>query len=238
MRADSSQPQGSSIAPLPRGRHKLPQEVVVANQRERVIVGAARCIAERGYAATSVADIITAAGVSRTTFYASFSNKRDCVIKAHEATFERLAAVIFRACASQRERPLKVRAAIAESLAFVAEDPQRARLLFLDALAADLVVARRVLDSNAHLAALLDAGREQEGGGRPQSELTAEALIGAIASIVSGRLFAGQPVDDLEPQLVTFALTPYIGSAEARRVATEPLPAPVRDNSAAVSIAS
>lgn len=220
MRADSSQPL-ASIAPLPRGRHKLPSEVVAGNQRERLFAGAAHSIAERGYAATSVAHVIGAAGVSRATFYANFTDKRDCVLKAHEATFERLAAVVFSACAGQREWPHKVRAAVADSLAFVEADPERARLLFLDALAADLTVARRVLDSNAHLAALLDSGRRRWGADQPLTELTSEAVIGAITSIVSGRLLAGQPIADLEPQLVTFALTPYVGAAEAGRIAAE-----------------
>lgn len=223
MPANTSPAQSVSTAPLPRGKHKLPPEVVASNQRERLIGGVARCLAERGYSATSVQHIIAAAGVSRATFYAYFENKRDCVIAAHEVTFERLTARIFRACSSQREWPLKVKAAIADSLEFVGEDPERARLLFLDALAADLEVARRVLDSNAHLAALLSAGRQYGGGTEPQSELTEEAVIGALTSITSGRLLAGQPLDGLEPQLVTFALTPYIGSAEAERIANAPL---------------
>lgn len=223
MRANSFHAQKVSTAPLPRGRHKLPPEVVASNQRERLIAATGRCLAERGYAATSVQHIISEAGVSRATFYAYFESKRDCVIAAHEVAFERLTSRIFRACATQREWPLKVKAAIADSLAFVGEDPQQARLLFLDALAADLVVARRVLDSNAHLAALLGSGRQQANGNGPQSDVTEEAVIGAITSIASGRLLAGQPLDDLEPQLVTFALTPYIGSPEAERIANEPL---------------
>jgi AcrR family transcriptional regulator len=237
MRVNPSQAQKVSTAPLPRGRHKLPPEVVASNQHERLIAATAHCLAERGYAATSVQHIIAEAGVSRATFYAYFENKRDCVIAAHEIAFQRLTARIFRACAGQREWPLKVKAAIADSLAFMSEDPERARLLILDALAADLIVARRVLDSNAHLAALLQSGRQHSPDARLQSDVTEEAIIGAISSIASGRLFAGQSLTDLEPQLVTFALTPYIGSQEAERIAAEPLeaigtgepPAPIAD---------
>ena len=226
MRADSSQLQEVSTSPLPRGRHKLPPEVVAFNQRERLIAGVAHSVAERGYADTAVQHIIDAAGVSRATFYANFESKRECVIAAHEVTFARLATRIFRACASQWEWPLKVKAAISDTLVFIDEDPERARLLFLDALAADLEVARRVLDSNTHLAGLLGAGR-QHVGGVPESGVTEEAVIGALTSIASGRLFAGQSVEGLESQLVTFALTPYIGSAEAQRIATEPLEEPL-----------
>ena len=115
-----------------------------------------------------------------------------------------------------------MKAAIGAALDFMSEDPERARLLILDALAADLVVARRVLDSNEHLAALLRAGREHYPQVRGQSDVTEDAVIGAISSIASGRLLAGQSITDLEPQLVTFALTPYIGSEEAERIAAEP----------------
>ncbi len=223
MQTNSSHAQQASIAPLPRGRHKLPPEVVAANHRERLFAAMAHCLAERGYSATSVQHVIAAAGVSRATFYAYFENKRDCLIAAHEETFERLTARIFRACATQREWPLKVKAAIADALAFMSEDPERARLLILDALAADLVVARRVLDSNAHLAALLRSGRRHSPDARLQSDVTEEAIVGAISSIASGRLLAGQSLADLEPQLVTFALTPYIGSAEAERIAAQPV---------------
>ncbi len=59
-------------------------------------------------------------------------------------------------------------------------------------------------------------------------------MIRAITSKTSGRLLAGQPLDGLEPQLVTFALTPYIGSAEAERIAAEPqeLPASLAEAAA------
>lgn len=237
MEANSAQEQPGNVSQLPRGRHRFPPEVVAANQRERLIAAIAHCLAERGYANTSVQHVIDEAHVSRATFYEHFENKRDCLIAAHEVTFERLAARIFRACSSQREWPLKVKAAIAASLQFMEEDPERARLLILDTLAADLEVARRVLDSNAHLAALLRDGRQHFPNVRLQTDVTEEAIIGAISSIASGRLLAGgQSLAALEPQLVTFALTPYIGSEEAERIANEPIDA-VETKGSSASIA-
>src|SRR5207245_95741 len=54
---------------LPRGAHKLPREVVVGHQRERLLSGAARALAEHGYASLTVEQVIEQAGVSRATFY-------------------------------------------------------------------------------------------------------------------------------------------------------------------------
>lgn len=41
-------------------------------------------VAEKGYAATSVADVLRGAGVSRETFYQQFSDKLDCFMSAFE----------------------------------------------------------------------------------------------------------------------------------------------------------
>lgn len=206
---------------LPRGRHRLPFQVVVENQRRRLIAGVARALAEQGYAELTVKHVIEAAGVSRTTFYANFDNKRDCVLAAHRDVFERLLALLLRACATEREWPRKVRAAFAAAFTFVREAPDEAQLLTLDALATDLTIARQVIDSNAHLAALLRDGRRHTPLGSALPDLTEEGLIGAVSSILGGRLLEGgvEALEGMEPELVQLVLTPYVGAEEARRVA-------------------
>ncbi|MCA4779309.1 TetR/AcrR family transcriptional regulator [Acinetobacter towneri] len=63
---------------LPRGSHHLAPEQVLLAQKARLIEAAAQCIHQKGYAATSVQDIIHLAGVSRTTFYKLFQDKEAC----------------------------------------------------------------------------------------------------------------------------------------------------------------
>ena len=210
-------------SPLPRGRHRIPAEVVEESQRRRLLTGAARALAERGYGVLTVQHVIEAAGVSRTTFYANFDNKRDCVLAAHRDVFEHLLALILRACATEREWGRKVRAAIAAVFAFATEAPAQARLLTLDALATDTVVGRQAADSNAHLAALLRDGRRQTPLGPTLPDLTEEALIGAVGAIFSGRLLEGgtDALKGLEPEIAQLVLTPYLGPEEAARLAGE-----------------
>ena len=50
---------------LPRGRHHLSREEVQASQRQRMLLAIAAAMADKGYAGTSVADVIKRAGVSR-----------------------------------------------------------------------------------------------------------------------------------------------------------------------------
>lgn len=63
---------------LPRGTNHLPPELVLQSQKERLIEAVALCIHQKGYAATSVKDIIQQASVSRTTFYKLFTDKEAC----------------------------------------------------------------------------------------------------------------------------------------------------------------
>src|SRR3954449_330700 len=69
---------------LPRGQHALPRHVVVVAQKRRMHEGVVRAVAEKGYPATTVTDIIGNAGVSRSTFYEHFSDKEDCFLSAYD----------------------------------------------------------------------------------------------------------------------------------------------------------
>lgn len=66
-------------AKLPPGRHGLPPDFVVENQRRRLISGTARAVYEEGCAAATIADITRQAAVSRRTFYEYYCGKDDAV---------------------------------------------------------------------------------------------------------------------------------------------------------------
>ncbi len=78
-----SAPAGSPT-PIPRGRHSLPPSVVMRSQRLRLINGTAEVMAAKGYAAATVADIVSAAGVSRDVFYAQFTDKQHVFLEAQQ----------------------------------------------------------------------------------------------------------------------------------------------------------
>ncbi|HVY79190.1 MAG TPA: TetR/AcrR family transcriptional regulator [Solirubrobacterales bacterium] len=205
----------------PRGRHRVPEFVVAENQRQRLLAGAATAMAEHGYAQMSVAHIIAAAGVSRTTFYKNFDNKIGCVVAAHDAAFARLMAQVLRACGAERKWVDKVVAGLDAALEFAAHEPEAARLLVLDAVGAEPVLVSRVITSDEYLVGLLRAGRDHhpEMGSLPA--LTERAMISGAASIVGSRLLAGEAdrLPQLRPQLAQLILMPYVGAEEARRIA-------------------
>ena len=80
---------------LPRGRHGLAPEEVLRDQRERLVDAVPHMVAQRGYEAMSVADIVKAA-VSRNAFYKNFAGEQVCFAVAHGAGHERLFEVLTR----------------------------------------------------------------------------------------------------------------------------------------------
>ncbi len=73
----------------------VPREEVVANQRERLFGAVVACVSERGYAATTVVDLLEVSGVSSRTFYDLFPDKKACFLATLEAMIQ--AAVAFAA---------------------------------------------------------------------------------------------------------------------------------------------
>ncbi|MGJ9412636.1 TetR/AcrR family transcriptional regulator [Aeromicrobium sp. CF4.19] len=54
-----------------------------AERMTQLLGGLEKSIRERGYAATTVADIVAAAGVSKRTFYENFDSKGECLLEHH-----------------------------------------------------------------------------------------------------------------------------------------------------------
>lgn len=224
MSHSSSRAQAPAFEPsweLPRGRNRLPREVKEQHQRDRLIAGVATAIAEHSYRNLTVAHVIAAAGVSRATFYKNFENAEEAVLAAHEAIFERFLGLVFRACNAAAEWPLKVRSVIEAALDYAAAEPAQVVLLTLDPLSADVTMAQQALASSEHLAALLSRGRTVSDEAAALPELTEKSVVGALTAIVSSRIANGEAerLPELGPQLVELALTPYVGAAEAKRVA-------------------
>ncbi len=211
------------LSRLPPGRHGLPREFVVHNQRERLIAGIAEAVAENGYAGTTIAHITRHAAVSRRTFYEHFPSKDECFVAAYDAVMAELHERVDIAYREQDEWTDALAAGIAAMLEFLAAEPNLARLSMVEALVAGPVVVQRYDAAIDGLVPYLRAGREEAS---PEvlatlSPSTEEALVGGMVSLISRRIFAGR-TDELEsllPDLVEFLLTPYLGSTEAAAVA-------------------
>lgn len=213
------------LSRLPPGRHGLPREFVVHNQRERLIAGLAEAIAENGYAGTTIGHITRHAAVSRRTFYEHFSSKDECFVVAYDTVMTELRKRVRTAFDQEDDWAHSVRGGIAAMLTFLATEPNLARLCMVEALVAGPVVVERYDAAIRSLVPYFEAGRE----GRSEEVLsrlspsTEEALVGGMVSLISRRIIAGKTaeLESLLPDLVEFTLTPYIGSTDAAKIARE-----------------
>ncbi len=132
MASETGKPEEQELPPelarLPPGRHGLPREFIAHNQRERLIAGLAEAVAEHGYGGTTIAHITRHAAVSRRTFYEHFASKDECFVAAYEIVMERLREQVEAGFEQSEDWPHAVKSGLAAMLAFLAAEPNLARL--------------------------------------------------------------------------------------------------------------
>jgi AcrR family transcriptional regulator len=211
------------LGPLPAGRHGYSREQVAHHQRERLIAGLAAAVAEKGYAAVTLTDIVTQAKVSRRVFYANFEGKEQCFLAAFEVVVEHLRELVGEAVEGVDGWPRQAIAATRATLAFLAAEPDLARLCLLESRGAGPAVTARFNQAVGELAPLLARGRAERPEGERLPDSTEDSTIGSLVSLVHRKVAAGEAaqLEDLLPDCAELALLPYLGPAEAARLARE-----------------
>lgn len=179
-----------------------PREEAERNQRERLFAAMVATVAEKGYEATTVADLVELSGVSRSAFYKHFEDKQACFIAAVEAmvepTLKRLGAD--ESAPAGMERARKAFATLIET---IVDQPAAAKMCIVEVYAAGeegAALVDRTLEAATELAArLLEQVPERQGMPR---ELV-RSIVGGIQKVIHKRLYRGQEKELLElvPQL-------------------------------------
>src|SRR3954471_5589017 len=181
---------------LPRGPHRLAREVIEASQRGRLLDSMAEVVAAKGYSATTVADVIADAGVSRRTFYEHFRDKEDCFLAAYDTGVEVLLETV-REAGDRIDDPLEsTRARVRACLETRSAEPAFARTFEIEiAAAGPRAQARRrdVYERFAQQAREEPAAARREVQGRPvPPEEVYLAAVGGTGAVVSARVAEGR----------------------------------------------
>jgi AcrR family transcriptional regulator len=196
---------------LPRGTHGLDPSLVAASQRTRLLEAVGGAVAEKGYAATTIDDIVRGAGVSKKTFYEHFHDKLGAFLAAYEAASDELYEHVRLAqdatsdpgapAASNAEDAWldRTHAGIRAYLRWLAAEPALARVFLVEVAAAGpeaLACRERLRDRYA--------GRMRELQDR-DSDVPDEifhAVVAAADDLVVRRLREGGDLLELEPLLL------------------------------------
>lgn len=156
--------------------------------RARLLEGMARAVAAKGYADTTIADIVREASVSRRTFYENFADKAECLIALYEVASGNAIAVLRAAIDPHSDWEAQVEQAMGAYFGVLARNPVLLRTLFIDILGLGipgLAVRRRANQQLADL--MLDMVNNRPGERKRKAPLQptmAMAVVGGINEMV------------------------------------------------------
>ncbi|MFE9248498.1 TetR/AcrR family transcriptional regulator [Streptomyces sp. NPDC007088] len=202
-----------------RGPRRVPQELVAATQRERLLDGVARTVAEQGCAGARISDICATAGVTRPVFYALFSGKEEAVLAAYRLGVALVVQAMERAyedAGGDRDWPAAVRAGLDALLSLLADNPAFAVMVVeVEGVgAAGRAERERLLGRfrTFFTGAPRDLGEASSRGGceDERAELV-DALVGAVHAALYRRIARGEVerLPQLLPTLVQVVLSPF-----------------------------
>jgi AcrR family transcriptional regulator len=194
--------------PLPRGRHKLPPHVVRASQRERLLQAMLDSVAEHGYEATTVPEVVAAARVSRNAFYELFDDKLACFLALCDEAASEMLDALFAQRAQADDWVSALRAGAGVYLRWWREHPAFSRAYFVELPTA----GPRAIEQRDHqyarfremFSALGAWARAQDPELAPLDPLVPRLLVVSTTEIVAEEVRAGRVdrLPELAPQLV------------------------------------
>ena len=210
---------------LPRGLHGLDPGVVAASQRTRLLEAVGRAVADKGYAAATIDEIVRGAGVSKKTFYDHFSDKLDCFLAAYEAASDELLARLREAQSGPAGWLERTRAGIVAYLRWLAAEPALARVFLIEVAAAGPVAAERrerLRDRYAEVLRELQDDARAEIAALPRLPPEVfHALVAAVDEVVVRRIreSGATALPELEPVLLYLQVALLAGPRAAAEAA-------------------
>jgi AcrR family transcriptional regulator len=208
---------------LPAGREALLEPPVAHSQRERLLVAMAKSAADKGYGATTIADICAAAGVSRATFYELFKDKEDCFHAAMELSLADAMGIIVAAYSPDKPWASMVRDATAGFLELLASRPTFARMALIEAPASGGRSFELYASGKRVLQSLLERGRDDPVEEEAIPSSVSRAALSAAESLIVGQILSGNTsrLQELLPDIIYITTVPYLGQEEALRQSRE-----------------
>jgi AcrR family transcriptional regulator len=205
------------------GRPRVPEEQVAKNHRARVLYAAAGLGEQKGYAATTVADITSLAGIDGRAFYRLFADKQDAFMAVHELGFQQVMEITaqgFFSGSTWPERSWEAGRALTQLLE---RNPLVAHIGFVEAYAVGRSAAQRVEDSHVAFTVFLQEGHQHQTTSARPSRPALEAIVTTVFETIyqQARAGASSRVSGLLPYISHVWLTPFIGAATANALIDE-----------------
>lgn len=170
--------------------------------RARLLEGMAHSVAAKGYADTTVADIVREAGVSKRSFYECFASKDECLIALYVAASHGALKVLKESIDPRRDWKTQVEHALGAYLACLASNPALLRTLFIEILGLGdqgLQVRRRMNQELADFVVqVVHAGHPYTPQDAARNATMAMAVVGGINELLLQAIESGRTADLVE----------------------------------------
>lgn len=186
---------------------RIPPEEVAQNQRERLFGAMVATVAEKGYEATTVSDLLTLSGVSRASFYRLFDDKKGCFLATVEALIEPTVSLI-----DANPKPAgraRAREVFEAFISMIARNAAASRVCFLEIFSAGPEAVMVLEKATNAFEALAEQALEQMPERSGLSPQLRRLIIAGLHRIIHMRLRRGeeQQLVDLVPQMWDWALS-------------------------------
>lgn len=176
----------------------------------------AAAVADKGYAQTTVADVIARAGVSRETFYEQFGGKEDAFLAALDAGADGLVWILGSASEERDDAtPLERLDQLLDAyLAALAAAPEFAKAFLIDAYGAGAAATARRIELQQRFVELI-AGVLELDPSNPEDAFSCEVLVAAVSSLATSRIGTGRAAElpELREPLIELARRLALGVA-------------------------
>jgi AcrR family transcriptional regulator len=156
--------------------------------RADLINGLAAAVSDKGYAASTIADIVAHARVSKRTFYEHFADKEECLMALYSDACDQLMAVLRSAGTSDQPWRERVRVAVGAYLSTLESLPAVSRTVLVEMQAAGPRAYRlrqeKLRQFADTLVAIVEDGRPANPEIPALSPAMAIALVGGVNELV------------------------------------------------------
>jgi AcrR family transcriptional regulator len=194
---------------LPGGPRRMKADDVARHQKGRLEGAIIEAVSRHGFASTTVRELVTLAGVSKSTFYDHFESKEDCFLAAFDSIVARVTEEVAAAYGSSDDPRERLIAGLGRFVELVVERPEMAAFAIVDSLtlgAASIAHRERSWESIEQITRqyFVDEPFQQQ-----ISDLTVRAIIAGISGVVYQHLRNGKTAElpDLVEPLIDWSFS-------------------------------
>ena len=180
---------------LASGPRKMDAEWVARNQRGRLQGAMVEAVSRHGFGDTTLRELVSLAGVSKSTFYEHFESKQECFLSTFDAIVGEVGRRIDEASDRSGDLRKRLTAAITTLFEVAAKEPAASSLVTVDSLTLGAAAVPHRERASALFEGLLQRDFEESPSPHAVSELTVRGIVAGVRNTAYHHLREGRAAE-------------------------------------------